>query len=60
VAGALVRRGVTPTAAFAFPLSAPAINPIVLTATAVAFPRDPQMVLARFVRQEHGPLNTLR
>ncbi|MGI8329536.1 permease [Actinomadura scrupuli] len=49
VAGALVRRGVTPAAALAFLLSAPAINPIVLTATAVAFPRDPQMVLARFV-----------
>ncbi|MFI9809656.1 permease [Streptomyces sp. NPDC052301] len=49
VAGALVRRGVTPAAAFAFLLSAPAINPIVLTATAVAFPRDPEMVLARFL-----------
>jgi uncharacterized membrane protein YraQ (UPF0718 family) len=49
VAGALVRRGVTPAAALAFLLSAPAINPIVLTATAVAFPRDPRMVLARFV-----------
>ncbi|MER7679698.1 permease [Streptomyces sp. NPDC096934] len=49
VAGALVRRGVTPAAALAFLLSAPAINPIVLTATAVAFPRDPGMVVARFV-----------
>ncbi|WP_240436630.1 permease [Streptomyces sporangiiformans] len=49
VAGALVRRGVTPAAAFAFLLSAPAINPIVLTATAVAFPGNPRMVLARFV-----------
>ncbi|AVH60392.1 MULTISPECIES: permease [Streptomyces] len=49
VAGALVRRGVTPAAALAFLLSAPAINPIVLTATAVAFPGDPEMVLARFV-----------
>ncbi|MET7765971.1 permease [Streptomyces sp. NPDC005393] len=48
VAGALVRRGVTPAAAFAFLLSAPAINPIVLTATAVAFPHHPHMVLARF------------
>jgi uncharacterized membrane protein YraQ (UPF0718 family) len=48
VAGALVRRGVTPAAALAFLLSAPAINPIVLTATAVAFPHDPRMVLARF------------
>ncbi|MFK4103774.1 permease [Streptomyces sp. NPDC019531] len=49
VAGALVRRGVTPAAALAFLLSAPAINPIVLTATAVAFPRDPEMVVARLV-----------
>ncbi|CAL9527974.1 hypothetical protein SUDANB15_03961 [Streptomyces sp. enrichment culture] len=49
VAGALVRRGVTPAAALAFLLSAPAVNPVVLTATAVAFPDDPRMVLARFV-----------
>ena len=49
VAGALVRCGVTPAAALAFLLSAPAINPIVLTATAVAFPGDPEMVLARAV-----------
>jgi uncharacterized membrane protein YraQ (UPF0718 family) len=48
VAGVLVRRGVSPSAALAFLLSAPAINPIVLTATAVAFPRNPEMVLARF------------
>ncbi|MFE9771404.1 permease [Streptomyces sp. NPDC005931] len=49
VAGALVRRGVAPAAALAFLLSAPAINPIVLTATAVAFPGNPEMVLARFM-----------
>ncbi|MFI9170972.1 permease [Streptomyces lincolnensis] len=49
VAGALVRRGVAPAAALTFLLSAPAINPIVLTATAVAFPNDPEMVLARLV-----------
>ena len=49
VAGALVRRGVTPAAALTFLLSAPAINPVVLTATAVAFPGRPEMVLARFV-----------
>ncbi|MFF7369148.1 permease [Streptomyces tricolor] len=49
VAGALVRRGVTPAAALAFLLSAPAVNPVVLTATAVAFPGQPQMVLARFL-----------
>ncbi|UIX28804.1 permease [Streptomyces sp. GQFP] len=49
VAGALVRRGVAPAAALAFLLSAPAINPIVLTATAIAFPGRPEMVVARFV-----------
>jgi uncharacterized membrane protein YraQ (UPF0718 family) len=49
VAGALVRRGVTPAAAFAFLLASPAINPIVLISTAVAFPGQPRMVLARAV-----------
>src|SRR5256714_1537189 len=49
IAGALVRRGVTPAAALAFLLSAPAINPVVLVATAVAFPGRPQMVLARLL-----------
>jgi uncharacterized membrane protein YraQ (UPF0718 family) len=49
IAGGLVRRGVTPAAAFAFLLSAPAINPVVLVSTAVAFPGDPEMVVARFV-----------
>ena len=49
IAGALIRRGVTPAAALAFLLAAPAINPIVLTATAVAFPANPEMVVARGV-----------
>ncbi|MPQ97161.1 permease [Modestobacter sp. I12A-02628] len=49
VAGSLVRRGVTPAAALAFLLSAPAVNPVVLVATAVAFPGDPEMVAARFL-----------
>ena len=49
VANSLIRRGVTPAAAFAFLLSAPAINPIVLTATAVAFPGSPAMVAARLL-----------
>jgi uncharacterized membrane protein YraQ (UPF0718 family) len=49
VAGALMRRGVAPGAAFAFLLASPAINPIVLVATAVAFPGRPSMVVARFV-----------
>ena len=49
IAGSLIRRGVTPAAALAFLLAAPAINPIVLTATVVAFPGNPEMVLARAV-----------
>src|SRR5256714_14660033 len=49
IAGALVRRGVTPAAALAFLLSAPALNPVVLGATVVAFPGRPVMVVARFV-----------
>jgi uncharacterized membrane protein YraQ (UPF0718 family) len=49
VASGLMARGVAPAAALAFLLSSPAINPIVLTATAVAFPKQPEMVLARFV-----------
>jgi uncharacterized protein len=48
VAAALMRRGVAPAAALAFLLAAPAINPVVLVATAVAFPGHPMMVLARF------------
>jgi len=49
VANSLIGRGVTPAAAFAFLLSAPAVNPVVLTATAVAFPGSPAMVFARLV-----------
>ncbi|MFF9624511.1 permease [Streptomyces griseosporeus] len=49
VAHSLIRRGVTPAAAFAFLLSAPAVNPVVLTATAVAFPGNPAMVAARLL-----------
>ncbi|WP_374116055.1 permease [Streptomyces sp. CoH27] len=49
VASSLIGRGVPPAAAFAFLLSAPAINPVVLTATAIAFPGQPAMVLARLV-----------
>ncbi|MFG2040892.1 permease [Dactylosporangium sp. NPDC048998] len=49
VAGALVHRGVTPAAAFAFLLASPAVNPIVLISTAVAFPGQPKIVIARAV-----------
>jgi uncharacterized membrane protein YraQ (UPF0718 family) len=49
VAASLVRRGVAPAAALAFLLAAPAVNPVVLVATAVAFPGRPAMVLGRLV-----------
>jgi uncharacterized membrane protein YraQ (UPF0718 family) len=49
IAARLVDRGMLPAAALAFLLSAPAINPIVLVATAVAFPGQPEVVVARFV-----------
>jgi uncharacterized protein len=49
IAGRLTARGASPAAAFAFMLSAPAINPVVLVATAVAFPGRPDVVAARFV-----------
>ena len=48
VAGAFIRRGVTPAAALAFLLAAPAINPVVLVSTAVAFPGRPAFAAARF------------
>lgn len=48
IAGRLTAQGAAPAAALAFMLAAPAINPIVMTATAVAFPGRPEMVLARF------------
>jgi uncharacterized membrane protein YraQ (UPF0718 family) len=49
IAGRLTTRGVPPAAALAFMLAAPAVNPVVLVATAVAFPGQPRMVLARFL-----------
>jgi uncharacterized membrane protein YraQ (UPF0718 family) len=49
VAGSLIRQGVPAAPALAFLLAAPAINPIVLVATAVAFPGRPEVVAARFV-----------
>jgi uncharacterized membrane protein YraQ (UPF0718 family) len=47
IAGSLIRRGVSPAAAIAFLLAAPAINPVVLTATAIAFRGHPEMAVAR-------------
>ncbi len=49
VARRLMRQGVPEPVALAFLLAAPAVNPVVLVATAVAFPTAPQMVLARFL-----------
>jgi uncharacterized protein len=49
IAGRLGARGVQPAAALAFMLAAPAVNPVVLVATAVAFPGRPEMVAARFL-----------
>ncbi|WP_079131833.1 permease [Streptomyces nanshensis] len=49
VAGSLIRRGVTSAAALTFLLAAPAVNPIVLAATAVAFPGRPEMMWARLL-----------
>lgn len=48
VARRLTEQGAPSAAALAFMLSAPAINPVVLIATAVAFPGEPGMVAARF------------
>lgn len=48
IAGRLVARGAPAPAALAFMLAAPALNPVVLVATAVAFPGQPLMVAARF------------
>ncbi len=47
VARRLFGDGATGAAALTFMLSAPAINPVVLVATAVAFPGQPEMVAAR-------------
>ncbi|WP_017596112.1 permease [Nocardiopsis potens] len=49
VAGGLMKRGIAPAAALTFLLAAPAINPVVLIATAVAFPGQPEVWIARLV-----------
>jgi uncharacterized membrane protein YraQ (UPF0718 family) len=48
IAGRLISRGAPAAASLTFLLSAPAINPVVLVATAVAFPGKPEVVGARF------------
>jgi uncharacterized membrane protein YraQ (UPF0718 family) len=49
VARRLMSHGVPDAAALTFLLAAPAVNPVVLVATAVAFPGEPRMVAARFL-----------
>ncbi|MEM8926028.1 MAG: permease [Actinomycetota bacterium] len=49
IAGRLVAAGTPQAAALTFLLAAPAINPVVLASTAVAFPNQPMLVVARFV-----------
>ncbi len=49
VARRLIQQDVPASVAVTFLLAAPAVNPIVLVATAVAFPGEPSMVLARFL-----------
>lgn len=48
IASRMLDSGVGRGAAIAFLLSAPAINPVVIAATFVAFPDRPQMALCRF------------
>jgi len=49
IAGRLVGAGTPPAAALTFLLAAPAINPVVLVSTAVAFPGNASLVGARFL-----------
>ena len=49
VAARLIDKGAPQPAALAFLLAAPAINPVVTVATAVAFPRHPEMAVARVI-----------
>jgi uncharacterized membrane protein YraQ (UPF0718 family) len=49
IARRLMSRGAPVAAALTFLLASPAINPVVLVATAVAFPNQPEVVAARFI-----------
>jgi len=49
ITGRLIAGGVRPAVGLTFLLAAPAVNPVVLVATAVAFPGQPEIVLARYV-----------
>lgn len=49
IAGRLIDEGLRAPVAFTFMLAAPAINPVVLIATSIAFPGQPRFVVARFL-----------
>ena len=49
IAGRLVARGAPAAAALTFLLAAPAINPVVLVSTAVAFPGQPEVWVGRLL-----------
>ena len=49
IAGRLVNAGTPPAAALTFLLAAPAINPVVMVSTAVAFPENYSLIAARFL-----------
>ena len=49
IAGRLVDAGTPPAAALTFLLAAPAINPVVMVSTAVAFSGQEMIVVARFI-----------
>lgn len=49
IARRLADRGIRPSAALAFMLSSPAVNPVVLAATAVAFAGDLRMMWVRLI-----------
>lgn len=49
IAGRLVAQGANPAPALTFLLAAPAINPIVIASTVVAFPGQPEVAAARFI-----------
>lgn len=49
IANSVMKKGVGAPAAMSFLLAAPAVNPVVIVSTLVAFPNLPEMALARFV-----------
>jgi uncharacterized membrane protein YraQ (UPF0718 family) len=58
VADRMRRAGVPFSSALAFAMASPALNPVVMVATATAFPGQPQVVLARFVASATVVLTT--